>query len=275
MPRIDLNCDLGESFGVYHLGADREIMTYVTSANIACGFHAGDPSVMRRTVEMAAECGAAIGAHPGLPDLPGFGRRELRVTAREAEDLIVYQIGALDAFARASGAKLSHVKPHGALYNMIARDVNLARAAAAAVRAVDPGLLLYLPVGSAAVQVAMELGLTVIEEGFADRTYLPDGNLTPRSKEGALVSDPAEAGRRAVLMAMEGKALCADGAVIALRPGTICIHGDQANAADFARAVAGALNAAGITIQSPAPALASKSASTSKSTSTQASAAKS
>lgn len=252
LQKIDLNCDLGESFGVYQMGTDREIMEYVSSVNVACGFHAGDPSVMRRTVEMAAECGVAIGAHPGLPDLQGFGRRELRVSTRETEDLIIYQIGALDAFARASGTKLSHVKPHGALYNMIARDINLATATAAAVRAVDPGLFLYLPAGSAAVQVAMELGLTVIEEGFADRTYLPDGNLTPRSKEDALIGDPEEAGRRAVMMAAAGRTLCVDGTAIALRPGTICIHGDKTNAADFAAAIVRALNTAGISIKAPA-----------------------
>jgi len=259
--KIDLNCDLGESYGVYRIGADREIMEYVSAVNIACGFHAGDPSVMRRTVEMAVECGVAIGAHPGLHDLQGFGRRELRVSARETEDLIIYQIGALDAFARASGTRLSHVKPHGALYNMIARDTNLARATAAAVRAVDRGLLLYLPAGSAAVQVAAELGVTVIEEGFADRTYLPDGSLTPRSMEGALIGDPKEAGRRAVLMAADGRVLCVDGTELALRPGTICIHGDQASAVGFAAAIVDALKSAGIAIQAPARVAAPASAS--------------
>jgi UPF0271 protein len=258
--KIDLNCDLGESFGVYRIGADREIMEYVSSVNIACGFHAGDPSVMRRTVEMAVECGVAIGAHPGLHDLEGFGRRELRVSMRETEDLIIYQIGALDAFARASGARLAHVKPHGALYNMIARDPNLARAAATAVKAVDPGLLLYLPAGSEAVTIARELGVTVIEEGFADRAYLPDGSLAPRSREDALISDPEEAGRRAVLMAAEGKVRCVDGTVLALQIGTICIHGDQANAAGFAAAIAEALHNAEFSIVSPGSAVSAVSA---------------
>ena len=177
--RVDLNADLGESFGVYTVGADAELMSSITSANVACGFHAGDPAVMRRTVRMAREAGVAVGAHPGFQDLAGFGRREMRVAAQEVEDMVLYQVGALDALARSEGLKLQHVKAHGALYNMAVRDRALADAIARAVRAFDPSLILLGLPGSELLRAGEACGLTIAAEGFADRSYEPDGSLTP------------------------------------------------------------------------------------------------
>lgn len=244
--RIDLNCDLGESFGSYTYGADREVAPYITSANIACGFHAGDPSVMRRTMALCREHGVAAGAHPSFPDLLGFGRREMDVTADEVRDYLIYQVGALAAFARAQGTRLVHVKAHGAMYNMAARDPGLARAIAEGVARVDPELILVGLAGSHLLAAGLEAGLAVAAEAFADRAYHPDGSLVSRRQPGAVICDPGLVAARVVEMAGQGTVRCLDGQVITVRPDTICLHGDTPQAALLARAIREALAAAGI-----------------------------
>jgi 5-oxoprolinase (ATP-hydrolysing) subunit A len=250
MRRLDLNCDLGESFGAFTIGADPEMMATITSASIACGFHAGDPAVMRRTVKLASEAGVAIGAHPGLPDLVGFGRREMRVSPQEVEDMVLYQVGALAAMASAEGVALQHVKAHGALYTMASRDRALAEAIARATRAVDPSLILFGPAGSELLRAASAAGLTTAAEGFADRTYEPDGSLTPRAHAHALLQDAGSVVRRAVRMATEDRVVTTDGSEIALRMDTICVHGDTPGALELARALRAALERAGVTFAS-------------------------
>jgi UPF0271 protein len=235
MTRIDLNSDVGESYGAYRIGADAEVLPHVTSANVACGFHAGDPRTMRETVALAKAHGVAVGAHPGLPDLVGFGRRAMEVSPQEAYDLIVYQVGALRGFAASAGVELQHVKPHGALYNMAAARPALAEAIARAVRDVDPGLALFGLAGSHLVAAGEALGLKTASEVFADRNYLPDGSLVPRSRTDALVSDAEEAVRRAVRMVGEGRVRAVEGEEMAIRADTVCIHGDAPGAAEFAR----------------------------------------
>ena len=223
---IDLNCDLGESFGRWTLGQDAELMESISSCNVACGFHAGDPDVMRRTVRLAKENGIAIGAHPGLPDLVGFGRRTMSVTTQEVEALVLYQVGALAAIARAEGATLRHVKAHGALYNMAIRDRPLADAIARAVAAFDSSLLLFGLPGSELLRAGEAAGLPVAAEGFADRAYEPDGSLTPRSLPDAVIHDPDAVVARAVLMAREGVVVARNGDEVPMRVATICTHGD-------------------------------------------------
>lgn len=249
MHRIDLNCDMGESFGAYRIGADEAVLPYITSANIACGFHAGDPSVMRRTVAAALDHGVAIGAHPGLPDLVGFGRRAMDITPDEAYDLVVYQVGALFGFVAAAGARLQHVKPHGALYNMAARDEALADAIARAVRDVDVGLILFGLSASRLVDAGERAGLRTAAEAFADRAYLPDGSLVPRRRPDALITDPAEAVARVVRMVREGRVRSVDGGDVAIRAETICIHGDGPHAAEFARRLREGLEAQGVRVE--------------------------
>jgi 5-oxoprolinase (ATP-hydrolysing) subunit A len=246
--RIDLNSDLGESFGRYELGQDVEMMEWITSANIACGFHAGDPDVMARTVRMAIEKGVAVGAHPGLPDLQGFGRREMRLSPEEVFHLMLYQIGALNAFVRWHGGRLHHVKPHGALYNMAAREPALAEAIAGAVRAFDPGLLLFALAGSELAKAGRSAGLQVAEEVFADRTYLPDGTLTPRGRPDAIIRDPEVAARRVVEMVLRGEVETVDGGRIPIRADTVCLHGDHPGAPAFAKAIRRQLEIVGITV---------------------------
>ena len=246
MRHVDLNCDLGESFGPFTIGADAELMSTITSANIACGFHAGDPAVMRRTVRMARDAGVAVGAHPGLPDLVGFGRREMRVSPQEVEDMVLYKVGALRAIASAEGVPLRHVKAHGALYNMAARDRGLAEAIARAVRAVEPVLIVFGPAGSELLRAASAAGLPTAAEGFADRTYEPDGSLTQRAQAHALLQDQAAVVRRAVRMATEDSVVTTDGSQIVMRVDTMCIHGDTPGAAALARAVRAGLERAGI-----------------------------
>ncbi|HET9984147.1 MAG TPA: 5-oxoprolinase subunit PxpA [Longimicrobiales bacterium] len=248
MTRIDLNCDMGESFGAYRIGADDAVLPHVTSANIACGFHGGDPAVMGRTVAAALRHGVAVGAHPGLPDLVGFGRRAMEITPEEAYDLVVYQVGALLGFTAAAGAAMQHVKPHGALYNMAAGDAALADAIAAAVRDVDRGLVLFGLAGSELVAAGERAGLRTASEAFADRAYTSDGALVPRRREGALVTDAEEAVRRALGMVVDGRVRAIDGADVPLRADTICIHGDGAHAAEFARRLRAAFEAAGVTV---------------------------
>jgi UPF0271 protein len=249
MPTIDLNCDLGESFGVFTIGADAEMMANITSANIACGFHAGDPSVMRRTVRLAHAAGVAVGAHPGLADLGGFGRREMRVSPQEVEDMVLYQVGALAAIAASEGATLRHVKAHGALYNMAARDRGLAEALARAVRACDPSLVLFGLAGSELLRAAASAGLSAASEGFADRTYEPDGSLTPRSSSGAVVKDVETVVRRGVRMAAEGRVVATDGSEINLEIDTLCLHGDTPGSVQLARALRTGLEQAGVAVR--------------------------
>jgi UPF0271 protein len=249
--RVDINCDMGESFGAYEIGADDEVLPHVTSANIACGFHGGDPAVMRTTIAGATKYGVAVGAHPGLPDLVGFGRRAMQVTPQEVYDLSIYQIGALLGFARAAGTELQHVKPHGALYNMAAAQPALADAIARAVRDIDRALILYGLAGSHLLAAAARAGIPAASEAFADRNYLHDGSLVSRQRPDALVTDADEAVRRVVRMVRDGVVADVDGEDIPIRADTICIHGDGPNAAELARALGAGLKAAGITIGAP------------------------
>jgi len=246
--RIDLNADVGESFGAYTIGADAELIPSITSANVACGFHGGDPAVMRRTVRLAREAGVSVGAHPGFQDLAGFGRREMRVSPQDAEDMVLYQIGALAGIARSEGVSLRHVKPHGALYNMAVRDAALAEAIARAVRAFDPTLIVFALPGSELMRAGDACGLPVAAEGFADRSYEPDGSLTPRSRKGAVLHDTSAVVARAVRMATEGKVTASDGSEILLRVQTICTHGDTPGAQELTRALRAGLERAGVLI---------------------------
>ena len=249
--RIDLNGDVGESFGAYEIGHDAELIPILTSANIACGFHAGDPGVMRATVALAREHGTHIGAHPGFPDLVGFGRRELKATPREVEDLVAYQIGALAAIAATQGIRLSHVKPHGALYNMAARDPELADAIARAVAAVDRSLLLFGLPGSKSLDAARRHGVRAISEAFADRAYRPDGSLVPRSEPGAVIDDAQQVVERAVAIARERMVVAANGTRVSLDVETICVHGDTRGAAELASRIRKALIDVGIQVGAP------------------------
>jgi UPF0271 protein len=248
---IDLNCDMGESFGAWRMGDDEAVMPFVSSVNIACGFHAGDPTTMWRTVEAAARHRLAIGAHPGYPDLQGFGRREMRCSPQEVYDMVLYQIGALAAFAQAAGQKLRHVKPHGALYNTAARDAKLAEAVAQAVRAFDASLVLYGLAGSVMISEAQKLGLRVAHEVFADRTYQADGSLTPRSQPNAMQETVSNSVRQVLSLAQHGQATATDGTVIRLPADTVCIHGDGPNAVATAEAVYNALRENGIGVAPP------------------------
>jgi len=249
---IDLNCDLGESFGAWRMGADAEVMPYISSANIACGFHAGDPETMQRTVALAAAAGVAPGAHVSLPDLVGFGRREMRVSPREVHAMTLYQLGALSAFARAAGARLVHVKPHGALYNMAARDAALADAIAQAVRAFDASLRLVGLAASELPRAGARAGLAVSHEAFADRRYRDDGSLVPRGEAGAVIADVDEAVAQALSIAHDRRVETRSGGTLELGADTICVHGDRDDAAAFARRLHEALHRAGIAITAAA-----------------------
>jgi UPF0271 protein len=245
---VDLNCDMGESFGRYTLGHDSAMLDVVTSANIACGLHAGDPKVMQRTVTEAAAKGVAVGAHPSFPDRQGFGRRLMALTSDEVEAFVLYQLGALAGFARAVGTNLVHVKPHGALYNWAAKDSECAAAIARAVVAFDPALIVVTLPGSALVAAAHDHGLPVAQEGFADRAYQADGSLVPRSQPGAVIHDPAEAAARAVQMVTQGEIQTIDGTTIPMEIDTLCVHGDTPDAVGIAGELRQALEAAGVTI---------------------------
>ena len=233
--RIDFNCDMGESFGAYTLGLDDQIIKSVTSANIACGFHAGDPAWMRRTVALAEQQGVGIGAHPGFPDLRGFGRRNLGASAADVRDDLVYQIGALTAFTR--DKRLQHVKPHGALYNMAVDDDALALAICKAVVEVDPHMILVVLAGSRWVALAERLGLRVAREVFADRAFNADGTLVPRSRPGSVLHDPHEVIERSLRLVTEGKVITITGEVIELQADTICLHGDTPGSVQLAVAL--------------------------------------
>jgi 5-oxoprolinase (ATP-hydrolysing) subunit A len=248
--QIDINCDMGESFGPWKMGADDEVMRNITSANVACGAHAGDPRVMRRTVRLAREHGVAVGAHPGFADLQGFGRREMQADPAEVEDAVIAQVGALAAIARAEGVSLAHVKAHGALYNMAARDRPLADAIARAIKAFDPSLIMFGLPNSPMIEAGRAVGLHVAAEGFADRAYQPDGSLTPRSKPGAVIHDPAAVVDRAVRMVRDGVVLTPDGREIALQVQTICVHGDTPGAAELTRRIRAGLTEAGVDVRS-------------------------
>jgi UPF0271 protein len=246
---IDLNCDLGESFGRYRIGDDEAMMQYITSANIACGYHAGDPLVMARTVCLAVEHGVGIGAHPGFPDLMGFGRRAMQLSSEEIESYILYQVGALAAFARAAGVELTHVKPHGALYNMAAKDMELAGAIVHGIARFSEDLIVVCLAGSAMVEVAKQAGLRVAREGFADRAYNRDGTLQSREKPGSVIHDPQRVAERAVAMVRDGMVVAHTGEEICLRVDTICVHGDTPAAVQIAQAIRKALKASEIEVK--------------------------
>jgi UPF0271 protein len=246
--RIDLNADVGESFGAYTIGYDAGLMRSITSANVAAGVHAGDPSVLRATIRSAKAHGVAVGAHPGYPDIAGFGRRSMQLTAREVEDLVLYQIAAVAGVAAAEGVRLQHVKPHGALYNDAAADPVLAAAIVRAAVAFDRGLVIMALPDSALLVAAASAGLRVAAEGFADRAYGADGGLVPRSRPGAVLHDVDEIVARAVRMATEGVVTAVDGSTLALAVQTICVHSDTPGADRIAEQLRAALAAAGINV---------------------------
>ncbi|HVJ52604.1 MAG TPA: 5-oxoprolinase subunit PxpA [Aliidongia sp.] len=245
---IDLNADCGESFGAWPMGNDEAVLGLVTSANIACGFHAGDPQVMAATCALAKRNGVSIGAHPGLPDLQGFGRRPMPMSEAEIETMVAYQVGALMAIAARAGTFVAHVKAHGALYNMAERDPAVAGAIARSVKAVDRSLILIAGTGSPLVDAAEAAGLRFATEGFPDRAYNEDGTLVSRKQPGAVVHDPAVAAAQAVRMVLEGRILTVGGKLIERSVQTLCIHGDEPTAAKVAGAVRSALTAAGVDI---------------------------
>ena len=253
-PTIDLNCDLGESFGAWTLGHDAALLPLITSANVACGFHAGDPAVMKATVRAALRCGVALGAHPGLPDLVGFGRRNLDISAEEAFDMTVYQLGALAAVAQAEGGRLHHLKPHGALYNMAATNAALAEAIAEAVYKVQPDLMLYGLAGSELTRAGEKLGLRTAHEVFADRTYQANGTLTPRRQPDALITDADAAVAQVLRLVQTGKVRSQQGPDITIRADTVCLHGDGPHALEFAQRLRAALHGAGVRLQAGPPA---------------------
>jgi UPF0271 protein len=246
--RIDLNADIGESFGVYRTGSDHLLFRTITSGNVACGFHAGDPGVMRETVRAAAGAGVVLGAHPGFPDLAGFGRREMEIEPAAIQDLVLYQIGALAAIARAEGVPLRHVKPHGALYNMSARRTEMADAIARAVASYDKTLVLVGLPGSELLAAGSRLGLRVAADGFADRSYEADGSLTPRRFPDSVFTDASRVAERALKMVKERQVTARDGSVVTLDIDTICVHADTPHAADLAAAIRAGLEAQGVTI---------------------------
>lgn len=249
MTTIDLNCDLGESFGHYKLGENTAILKYITSANIACGFHAGDPSVMRETVARCMEHQVSIGAHPGLPDLVGFGRREMAISPTEAYDLTVYQIGALHAVATSQGGTIRHVKPHGALYNMAAKNPALAEAIAKAVYDVSPNLILFGLAGSELITAGQKYDLPIANEVFADRTYTNDGILTPRSNNNAVITSDEAALAQVLQMVKTQTVNATSGETVSLQADTICLHGDGEKAVVFAKMISETLTAEGIDIK--------------------------
>ena len=247
--RIDINSDTGESFGAYTIGHDAGLFQSITSANVAAGFHAGDPSVLRGTIRLAKAHGVAVGAHPGFPDLAGFGRRELNVTPQEAEDLVLYQIAAVAGVAAAEGVTIQHVKPHGALFNRAVRTAGLSAAIARAAAAFDKTLILFGLPGSEILAAGRAAGLRVAAEVFADRAYEADGSLASRRKPNAVIHDPAAVVARAVRMVNEKTVVAIDGSIVALEAETICVHGDTPGSDDLAAKIRAGLEAAGITVK--------------------------
>ncbi|HEY1288778.1 MAG TPA: 5-oxoprolinase subunit PxpA [Burkholderiales bacterium] len=251
MTTIDINCDMGESYGAWKIGADAAVMPFVSSANVACGFHGGDPATIRGTVRLAVDQGVAIGAHPSLPDLQGFGRRAMKISPQDMYDLVVYQAGAVEAFARAAGARLHHVKCHGALYNMAANDEGLAEAMARAVRDLGGGVMLYALSNSKMMHIAKQSGLRVAGEVFADRGYADDGTLAPRGTQGAMIEDAGVAAERAVVMVEKRLVTSLSGKAIPVSPDTLCLHGDQPGAVAFAKAIRKAFAQRGVDVSAP------------------------
>jgi 5-oxoprolinase (ATP-hydrolysing) subunit A len=246
---IDINCDMGESFGPYRIGEDEKIIPYISSANIACGYHAGDPSVMDRTVQLAKEHGVAVGAHPGFPDLLGYGRRILETFPGEVRHYVLYQVGALAAFCRVNKIKLQHVKPHGALYNLAARDEDTAREIIEAVTAYDSELILVALSGSRLAEMAGSTGLKVAQEVFPDRAYLADGRLAPRHLPGAVIHEVEQVRERILRLITRGTVISIEGPEIELKADTLCLHGDTPGAWMLAKTIGEALREAGIPIK--------------------------
>ena len=249
MNSIDLNCDLGESFGAYTIGSDEKVIPFITSANVACGWHAGDPLVMRKTVALCRKYGVSVGAHPGLPDLMGFGRRVMAVSPEEAKAYIQYQVGALQAFCRAAGVRLSHVKLHGAIYNMAAKDEALANAVVEALAELDARLILLGLSGSEMLKAAERVGLNWKSEVFADRGYRRDGTLVPRREPGAMIENEDEAIARVVRMVMKGVVASVDGVDVPVRADSVCVHGDGEKALQFVAKMRAELPKAGIEVR--------------------------
>ena len=249
MLSVDLNADLGESFGAYTIGMDAQVLPHVTSVNVACGYHAGDPMVMERTVRMAKKEGTAVGAHPGYPDLQGFGRRNMAVSPEDARVMVMYQIGALNAFLTAEGMRMQHVKLHGALYNAAARDLDLALAICDGIHAVLPSVIFLGLAGSQMVRAARETGLRFASEVFADRAYMPDGSLVPRSRPGAVIHDTETAIARTLRMVKEGSVESIDGTVVPLQADSICVHGDNPEAIRFVEQIHQALEDGGVQVR--------------------------
>jgi len=249
MSTIDLNCDMGESFGVYKLGLDEQVMEHISSANIACGFHAGDPQIMDYTIKLAKKHGVGIGAHPGFNDLPGFGRRKIEVPPQELENELIYQIGAVEGFCRANDVKMSHVKAHGALSNIASIDEELALAIARAIKAFDPGLIFVAITGTALEKAGKKENLRIAREAFADRAYNPDGTLVSRKEEGSVLHDPDQVAERVYKMATEGTVITKTGEEIAINPDTICVHGDNPEAVKLVAKIKEVLNERGIKIK--------------------------
>ncbi len=251
MKYIDINCDMGESFGAYTIGMDKEVIPHITSANIACGFHAGDPMVLRRTVRMASENGVGAGAHPGFPDLLGFGRRKMECTPDEIENYVIYQTGAIRAFCDVEGITLQHVKPHGGLYNMAAENEKLIETIAKAIACVDRNLIMVCLAGQNARrfrEIVENAGIQVMFEAFPDRAYTPEGTLVSRSKPGAVIYDPKTVAERALMMAAKGMIEAEDGSMLTLEADTLCVHGDTPDAVDLVRNIRETLERNGITV---------------------------
>jgi UPF0271 protein len=251
MKNIDLNCDMGESYGAWKMGADAGVMPYISSANIACGFHAGDPATIRKTVRLAVDQGVAVGAHPSLPDLMGFGRRAMKITPQDMYDLIIYQAGAVEAFARVAGAKLHHVKCHGALYNMAATDEGLSEAMVRAVKDLGSEVILYVLSRSRNHDIATRSGIRVAGEVFADRGYADDGTLAPRDKPGGMIEDAALSVKQVLGMIEEGFVTSLGGKRVPVSADTLCLHGDQPGAVTFAQTLRKVFSERGINVASP------------------------
>jgi len=250
MKTIDLNCDMGESYGAWTMGADAEVMPHISSANVACGFHGGDPATIRKTVRLALDNGVAIGAHPSLPDLQGFGRRAMKISPQDMYDLVVYQAGAVEGFARAAGSRLHHIKCHGALYNMAATDDALSEAMARAAR--DLGnVMIYALSNSRMIAMVKKLGVPVAGEVFADRGYSDDGTLAPRDKPGGMIEDAAKSVKQALAMVEEGYVTSLSGKRVPVAADTMCLHGDQPGAAAFAKALRKAFSDRSISVAAP------------------------
>ena len=248
MYKVDLNSDLGESFGAYTIGLDNDVIAHISSANIGCGYHAGDPLVMDKTVAACKEAGVAVGCHPGYPDLMGFGRRNMVCSPKEAKAYVKYQLGALLAFCKAHGVPMQHCKPHGALYNMAAKDPALAQALAEAVAEVDDSIIFLGLANSEMITAAEKAGLKVASEVFADRAYQADGTLVPRSKEGAVIHDKEEAIARTIRMVKEGKVTAITGEEVPLKADSVCVHGDNPSAVEFVKNIRAAMQAEGVEI---------------------------